>query len=228
VRRRKALRPHLWPDKYLTDSPETLTRFLFAEVWTWNEADKCVAKMPTKDYLEGFAHLWWESRRTGEQLVIEKSRRMIVSWAERGMMVWSMGLQREDRLVAGQTFDDAANFVWRCWFIYDQILMRRPSWQLKPPQYFGSFENNRLTSLVLPNRARVTVVNQEKGKIQGSGYAGVHAEELALFRRPDQFLAQAALVTQGAVGGVGGHTVAITNADANEHWQRIKRGERGR
>ena len=78
----------LLPDDYSDFSYESLMRWLFDEVKTWNEAERVSMGVSYKGYLEDYGWHWWESLRTGGVLVCEKSRRLVISWVTSGMELW--------------------------------------------------------------------------------------------------------------------------------------------
>lgn len=212
----------LWPEEFATDSLECLKRFLFTATWTWNEASKKTQQMPRLPHIEAFAEEWFYTRQYGIPLVVEKSRRLVISWTARACRLWSMGLTQEDNIVAGLTYEKSAKHVWRCWHIYDECRKRFPSWNLPPAQPYGSLPARKLDSIVFANGSKIEQCNEETKSIQGDGYTGVDIEELSLMKLPEDVYSQGMLVTEGPPGEIGGHFVSITNASTNLDWQSIK------
>ena len=212
----------LWPAPYNEDSPEALKAFLFDCLRTWNEAEQEVQPIARLPHLEAYADIWWETRSKGERFVCEKSRRMVVSWAERGCTLWSMGLRREDCVLAGLTYPKSAKHVWRVYHYYEDLRSRFPEWQLPPCIKHGSVAAKELDRVVLANGSKLEQINQDGDSFQGDGYARVIIEELSMFRYPAALWAQAQFVTMGRPGTVAGHVVSICNASPNPHWQAIK------
>jgi hypothetical protein len=212
----------MWPNQYAVKNPETAFRFLTTRCWTWNEAEGTIELIPEKEHIEAYCHLWCASQRNGTQLIVEKSRRMVVSWVDRALMLWSMGLRPEDRVLVHQTYDDAAKHVWRIYWLYEQLRNRNPDWTLPESKTYGRLAARQVSTLILPNGSRCDYATQDASKLQGEGKAGVTIEELALYSRPDILLSQAQMLVQGKPGSVGGHVVAITNASPNRYWQEIK------
>jgi len=212
----------LWPDEFATDSLESLKRFLFTATWTWNEASKKTQQMPRLPHIEAFAEEWFYTRQHGIPLVVEKSRRLVISWTARACRLWSMGLTQEDNIVAGLTYVKSAKHVWRCWHIYDEMRKRFPSWNLPPAQPYGSLPARQLDRIVFANGSKIEQCNEETKSIQGDGYTGVDVEELSMMKLPESVFSQGMLVTEGPPGEIGGHFVSITNASTNLDWQAIK------
>ena len=213
----------LWPEPYSEDTPEAAFRFLTECCWTYNEADAEQNTIPALDYIKLFVNEWWECRKTGRTLIVEKSRRLIMSWACRGLSLWSMGLKQEKRTIAGLNYSKAAEHVWRIWWLYDQLVKHRPEWKLRPcTPRGGSTAAQELEQVILPNGSLIESLNQEGQSFQGSGYSGVEMEEFSLFRRASYMYGQALRVTEGQPGKPGGHIVIITNSYPNLEWQEIK------
>lgn len=210
----------LWPEPYSHDSPAGLKMFLFDLVYTLNDAEKQIQQLPPLPHLEAFADAWWENRSRGATFIVEKSRRIVISWCDRACMCWAMGLARERRIIAGITKEKAGLHVDRLAFVYEQIRKRNPDWGLPLARAYAERDITGL--LILPNGSRCEKIEQDHTKLQGEGYAGVHIEELPLFRRPDKMIAQAKIICQGSASATGGHVVAIANAHPNPFWQELK------
>ena len=210
----------IWPEPYNHDSKQGLKMFLFDLCWTLNDAEKQIQQLPRLPHLEAYADAWWECRQAGSTLIVEKSRRIVVSWCDRACMLWAMGLQRERRIIAGITKEKAGLHVDRLAFVYEQIRRRNPDWGLPLARVY---QNKDVTGLIiLPNGSKCERTEQDHTKLQGEGYAGVTIEELPLFRRPDRMIAQAGFIVQGSAGSIGGNVVAIANANPNPYWQDLK------
>lgn len=223
---RRGLRPPnepLWPDPYAEDSIDALHNFLFDLVWTWNEAENDCQQMPDLPHIEWASWRWFETRRTGTPLIIEKSRRLVMSWCMTACELWSMGLRRESRVVCGLNYPKAAEHVWRTWFVYDQMRARCPDLKLPPVKSFGSLAKMELDAVSLANSSLITNLNQEGESFQGSGYTGVRMEEFSLYKNPSYMWGQAKIVCQASAGEKGGHRVVVTNASPNIDWQEVKK-----
>jgi hypothetical protein len=214
----------LWPEPYSEDSPQALLRFVIECCFTYNEADGSVEVIPDKSYVRRIVLKWWECRKTGRPLILEKSRRLIMSWVFRACELWSLGLRPEKGVICGLTYPKAAEHVWRLWWLYDQLGKRRPEFNLAPctPRE-GNVGAQMLGQAIFPNASLAESLNQQGESFQGSGYAWVAMEEFSLYMRPEYMYAQALRVTEGKPGQPGGHVSIITNASPNQAWQGIKK-----
>lgn len=216
-----AARP-LWPDPYASDTEKSLWRFLTECCFTFNEADRKIALIPDHDYIRFLIREWWNAREQGRELIIQKSRRMVVSWALRGCELWSMGMRRERGVIAGLTYPKAAEHVWRHAFLIRELNKRRPDVQVKAEERGGNFSAGQLQQVVLPNGSTVETLNQEGESFQGSGYSWVCMEEFCLYKNLHYMRSQAKLVTQGEPGAKGGFVVSVSNASPSRDWKEIK------
>ncbi len=216
-------RKPIWPRPYAEDSPEALVRFLTERCITWDDETKAESVIPNLPHVSCIAYNWWRTRKEGTPLVIEKSRRLIVSWLLRGCELWSMGLSKETRCLAGLTYPKAAEHVWRIAFMYRKMLERFPEHKLLPCEVRGgNFLAMQTETVILPNGSICFGLNQAKDTFQGSGYSGITMEELSLFDSPTAFFGQARTITKGRADAVGGHVVAVTNASPSEDWRSLK------
>lgn len=212
----------LWPAPYHEDTPEALWRFVTECCWTYNEADRAIELIPDHEYLQWLVHHWWNSRATGQELIIQKSRRMVVSWVIRACELWSLGMRRERGVVAGLNYPKAAEHVWRHAFMLRELKRRNPKIKIDHEERGGNFGTGQLDQVLLPNGSLVETLNQEGESFQGSGYSWVCLEEFCLYRRVAYMRAQAKFVTQGAPGKPGGFVVSISNASPNKEWLEAK------
>jgi hypothetical protein len=223
----KTTNPVLWPEPYAQDNPETLFQFLTECCWTYNEADREVDLIPATEYIRTVAHEWHEARAQSRTLIIEKSRRMLISWVLRGCELWSLGLRQEKGLVAGLDYSKAGEHVWRIWWLYDQLVRNRPELELpKATPRDGNVAAQQLGQVLLANGSLAETLNQDGLAFQGSGYGWVTMEEFSRYRNCDYMFAQAVRVTQGKAANAsktrGGNVVIVTNASPNKAWQQIK------
>ncbi len=214
----------LWPAPYNVDSPDALKAFVFDCLRTWNEAEGEVQHIPAKAYLETYAELWWDSRSTGLPFICEKSRRLVISWLERGCTLWSMGVRKEDCVLAGLTYPKAAKHVWRVLHYYEDLRIRFTDWNLPACVKHGSTAAKQLDRIVLANGSKLEQINQDGDSFQGDGYSRVIIEELSMFRHVAALWAQAQFVTMGRPGTIGGHVISICNASPNPQWKELKGG----
>lgn len=212
----------LWPRRYAEDSPESLWRFVTECCWTFNEADRSVELIPAHDFLKFLTEEWWTSRSKGTELIIQKSRRLVVSWCIRACELWSMGMRRERGVIAGLTYPKAAEHVWRHAFLLRELRKRRPDIRIDHEERGGNFGTGQLDQVLLNNGSLVETLNQEGESFQGSGYSWVCMEEFCLYKNLSYMRSQAKLVTQGKPGHPGGFVTSISNASTSREWKEIK------
>lgn len=211
----------LWPKEYQTDSWECAWEFVkICE--TWDEATSLITPIPDHDYLKNITREWWETRRDGIPLVIEKSRRLVVSWLLCALDVWEMGMRRCNLVQTGVDYSKASDFVWRCYFIYDGLRKKFPRWKLAELSTWGNPMSQHLDRLAAPNESIIDPLNSSSESFRGSGYSRVKLEELSTYPYVSEILAQARLVTQARPGEQRGHVVLVCNASASEEWQEVK------
>jgi len=198
-------------------------RFLTERCITWDDETKQESAIPNMDHVRAVATAWWETRNAGKPLIIEKSRRLIVSWILRGCELWSMGLSKETRCLAGLTYPKAGEHVWRIAHLYKKCLERFPEMKLPPLEIRGgNFAAMTVDTVMLANGSICYALNQAKDTFQGSGYSGITMEELSLFDNPSTFFGQARTITKWRADVKGGHVVAVTNSNYADDWKRLK------
>jgi len=212
----------LWPAPYDIDSPEVAFRFLTECWWTFNEADQEIALVPKKPYVEELCHEWHGAFARRQALLIEKSRRLIVSWICRGLETWQMGLTKGETHIVDQTHENSAEHLWRVHFALGQLRERRPEFRLTKHEVRGSPAAKQATHVILPNGSLMTQGHQDAISEQGKGKTIVTLEEISKYRSPAAFWGQALIVTQGAAAGKGGWVCGIANASPISEWQEIK------
>jgi hypothetical protein len=213
----------LWPAPFNQPSAETAYKFLLS-LRTWNEAASEVQPMPDRDYLREYAREWWEAFQQGKPLCTEKCRRMVISWAARGLELYVMGLGRCDCILVGEDLEAAAKHVWRLEFLYEDLKKRNPNWGLPPHSKLRYEGDRKLKMFGLANGSTCNYANGQSSGLQGDGTAIITMEEAAIYRYLAAMLAQAKIITQGAAGARKGFINMITNAAVEEEWQKIKRG----
>lgn len=170
---------------------------------------------------EEFVHEWYGAFRRRQALIVEKSRRIFVSWMSRGLETWVMGLERGSWRIIDQTHENAAEHLWRVHFSLTELYDRRPELNLRRHDWRGSVVTKEPTDIILSNGSLMTQGHQDAGAAQGKGMTGVTLEEISKYRHPSEFWAQAKIVTQGS-DGTGGWVLGIANASPNEDWKSIK------
>jgi len=214
----------LWPEPYCEDSYEAALGFLY-EMRTFNEANKRVAPILPKEYLAWMVWHWFDTRSTGQPLALWKSRRILISWAMRGLELWDAGLAMSSTQIGAATYEGVAGserFIWRVQHLYEQLRIHRPGWNLAQckPAYNPTVREVR--TLMLPNGSEFVAINAEKESFRGSGTTRAVAEELSGYRSVNGVWGQMLIVCQGEPGEVGGHAVAIANTSTNTEWLKLK------
>ena len=237
---KRGLASCLWPPRYVpceeirddsgavtreaVTEHDALCRFLFECCWTDNEEDGLIELIPAHEYIRWAAWEWLKAKRTGDVAIIEKSRRLIISWVCRGMELWAMGLKRSKFVICGLTYPKSAEHVWRIAWLCRELSERGFKFGYDPKicERNGSFASKELGLVILPNGSIIRTMNQQGGKFQGSGYTGVIMEEFSQYDHPEYMYGQARRVTGGKPGLPGGFVVAITNAWPGTEWKGIK------
>jgi len=218
----------IWKAPYNEDTPAACYLFVTQCCWTYNEADGPIELIPDKEYVKALCYEWWECRKAGKTLIIEKSRRLIVSWILRGLELWALGIKRGKHVIVGLNYPKAAEHVWRIWFMWEQ-LCKRKQWH-KPDDAIhrgGNPDGQKLDEVVLPNGSMISKINQSADSFQGSGYSGVTHEEFSLYDYPAAMFSQSRFVTQGVPGQIGGFVVIVTNSAPNQEWWDKKQAANG-
>lgn len=220
----------LWPTPYADNTFECAWRFV-RNLRTWNEAEQEVQFLPDKEFLERNCYNWVNCRKKGATLYSEKCRRMVVSWEDRGLELWAMGLRRTDCLLCGENLAGAAKHVWRLKYLYEDLQWRQArgllphndDWNL-PPHHELQYEGERrLKMFGLANGSVTNYANGESDKLQGDGTAIITLEEFSTYRYGPTMLNQAQIITQGSANSIGGFVNVILNASANGPWQSVKK-----
>lgn len=212
----------LWPSPYNEITPEAAYLWLTECWWTDNEADQLVELVPSKSFVRKFCERWVKAFTTRTPMLVEKSRRLVVSWMCRGLECWVMGIRRGNWVIIDQTHENSAEHLWRIHFSLLQLYERRPELKLRRHKHRGAVDAKAPTHVILPNGSIIKQSHQEAGASQGKGATGVSLEELSKYKSPDKFWGQALIVTQGAATGAGGWVCGIANATPSPEWQTIK------
>lgn len=109
----ESLQETLWPSPYDEDTGEAAFRFITECWWTLNEADQKIDLVPAKPYVEALCHEWHGAFARRQAMLIEKSRRLTVSWICRGLETWQMGLAKGETHIVDQTHENSAEHLWR-------------------------------------------------------------------------------------------------------------------
>lgn len=217
----------LWPAPYNEDTPESAYRFLTECCWTFDEETTEVNLIPALPFVRLVVNQFYETRKSGKPLKIEKSRRLLLSWIVRGLRLHSMGLRRESGVICGLNYPKAASHVWRIAWLYNTLASKRKDFKLTPLSTGkgykgGTMESKKMEEVILPNGSIVVFLNQEGESFQGDGYTWVDMEESSLYSKYDEMRGQSLAVTKGRADVVGGHVCEITNASPGEEWKSSK------
>lgn len=191
---------------------------------TWDEAGRKVRKFPDREYLKHVASEWVACRKTGTPLVIEKSRRLVTSWALRCIELYDLGLERGNALITHTKRDDAAGHVWRIWFLYSNLRERFPDWNLPYAPTWGNELSQTLDMLVLKNGSKISQYYEKPSGLQGTGYSIVTMEELSIYIQPAGMFDQATRLVESPPGLPNGLVVAVTNYKFSDSYNLVIKG----
>jgi hypothetical protein len=215
----------LWPAPYSEDTPEAAYRFITECCKTCEDTSLFPLGIPPKDYIRWVVWHWWDTKRLGEPLVFWKSRRLIISWLLRALDVWDTG-RRPASVVIGANGYEGKNgskqFVWRCWFIYNQLRVDFPEWRLPEPYTQGNTDAREIDSLHFKTGSNITAINSAGSSFRGSGASRAECEELNEYQYVAHTWGQAITVCQAPPGETNGHAIAVCNTSPNTEWQEIK------
>jgi len=206
---------------------DTLYRFLTTHCFTFNEANSVTEVLPDKEYIQWYCHIWRENAVGGEAIIIQKSRRLIMSWVETALELFLMGAMPSSGVVCGLNYSKASEHVWRFYHYASEMVKRFPGLLPEgsdPSKWTrgGNVATKKIDSFMLPNGSIVNGLNQEGQSFQGSGYTFVRTEELSQYRYVNYFFAQSKIVCQGKPGERGGFRVHVTNAYPNVEYKLLK------
>lgn len=214
----------VWPDTYSDLTGDTAFKFLTECWWTLDEAGQRIALVPPKEYIEKVCHEWVTCFATRKPLVIEKSRRLLLSWVCRGLETWALGIKRGESLIVDQKHENSAEHLWRIHFALQELRRRNPRAMHSPHDARGAIKAKQASHVILPNGSIMTQAHQDAGAMQGQGKTMVVLEELSKYRDPQGYWAQALLITMGAAGedALGGWVMGIANPTPNPDWSLVK------
>lgn len=217
----------LWPEEFASDTWEAAWAFLL-NLRTWDEASKKIRPFPDKEYLKKFTQDWIACRKIGRTLYCRKCRRMVISWAARGLELWAMGNERQDQMLGNADYEAAASHCWRLKHLYcdlqERIQRGEIDWPKLPTHVQILYEGDRkLKMFGLANGSRVNIVNARSQTIQGEGTAIATFEEIGLYDNPAAVMDQAKIVCQGEGDSIGGFVVCITNLTLNPKQREIEK-----
>ena len=213
----------IWPARFATDSEECALAFVL-NCQTWDENAKKIRDFPDKQYLRQFIHDWYECRKARKSLIIQKCRRMVISWCCRCLELWQMGLERSNLMLGGDDYEAAAKHCWRLKHLYVNLQERFPEWKL-PDHVQSVYKGEWLSTFSLSNGSTTQIINAKSESIQGEGCAIATFEEFGLYDNPASVIAQAKIVTMGDDGEGGssaGFVCCITNAQIAPKWKAFK------
>lgn len=210
----------LWPDNFCEGLDGLLA---FLKCVRTQVDDGTVLPLPTDPYIELLATRWYETMESGQDFIVEKSRRLVVSWLMRACELWDAGRARREQYVMDSTYQKSVRQVWRVYFLYQSLKERYPSWRLPKCFPLGSLNATEVRSLKLANGSMFRAANNEAEEtLSGQGAYRITMEEFGRYRSPGATYQQAKLLLQGPGGQKGGHLVIVTNASVNEEWKAIK------
>jgi len=151
---------------------------------------------------------------------------MVISWLCRILELWTMGLQKQELMLGGENYADAAMHCARYKVVYDQLQIRHPDWNL-PEAKAGTYQDEMLDYFRLANGSVSYIINSTAGKVQGEGVAFVTLEEFGKYPNPQSMFAQAGIVGMGSASEDGslqlGFTCCITNLTDNPKYREFKK-----
>jgi len=213
----------IWPMPYGEDSAEALTAFVVECCWTLDEETSEISQIPDLPHVRYVCELWWWSRHYGMPLIIEKSRRLLVSWVLSACEVWAMGMKPETRIVSGLNYAKTAQQVWRTAYMYRQSRLRVFHGIEDCVTRGGNFLAQDVREVIFPNGSFIKGLNQESDTFQGSGFSGIRLEEFSHFDHPEIIWGQSYVLTKGRADVTGGHRVAVCNSYPNPGWLETKK-----
>lgn len=200
---------------------------------TWDEASELEAPFPDEGYLEQIVQHWYECRESGRRLVIEKSRRLLVSYLMCAIELFQLGHGRKNLLIMHLDLAKAQKEVWRIYQLYESYRKRHDPRlpELKQGENMhGNAASQQLERIMLPNGSIVDRHHQSGGAARGTGYSLIRVEELSMYQYPLGTWGQAKILTQGKPdeGVTGGFSYAIANSSPAPDWLALKHGTRAR
>jgi hypothetical protein len=214
--------PPLWPKPYAELTYEARCRFIYECIYTWHDQARKYLRVEEEAYISWYIWHWHDTRLRGEPLIVEKARRMLITWITRALELHDLGVCRGGLLIAGQDYGDASGFVNRISVLYEQLRLHFPAWGLREPETWGPAGREKIEVLALPNGSLIEAINQEPESFRGQGITMVSCEELSAYRNIEKAWGQAIAICQADPGVTSGHKTAICNASPQNEWTRLK------
>lgn len=213
----------IWHEKYSTDTWETAFRFITECVYTKDDADPeaPVKLIPPKPYIAWLVYEWWKSKSEGVPILIEKSRRMIVSWLLAGLDVWDAGLRGGAFYVASQKYEDAAKLVWRRYFIYQELRKRFRNWNLPKATRSVWGSPYQIRKLLIEGAIFQPLTGSDPDSFRQEGATRVTLDEFAFYDQPEACFSSAKIMTTAPPPKVGGHLVGVTTVKVTPSYLRM-------
>lgn len=203
----------------MPDNPETCWRFIL-DLKTWNEANESFEPFPAEKYLEDLVHEAYECRASGEPIIIEKARRLLVSYLFCAIELFWLGVKRRNHLISHLVNENAEKELWRIWQLHESYRAKYPN--VKPILTHGNVNAKKLERLMFPNGSTVERHYDDGSALRGTGVSYVRMEEASYYRHPSATYGQAKILLQGKPGEPGGLIVMINNSSPSKDWQSIK------
>lgn len=223
------LEEHLHTLKNPTPKPRCQTDFFYFMTNACYTVDEAaggrVALMPDHPYLKELA----DALITRERLFIEKSRRVLASWAVCCFDVWLAAGGQDPRWATllnstekRQVFIVNRKFESSAWFLKRRVkaivdhfehFECRPLWPDFPTFTWKEGEGEST------NGSLITAVGQGSDQLRGAGATFLHIEEVAFLEQAQQTIESSLPVIKG-----GGHVCCITTPSASAWAKKIRDG----
>lgn len=212
----------LWKEGYANDDAESAYAFVIDLCRTYDPSvpagQSPVRKFPDKPYLRYLVERYYQTLKIGKPLIVEKPRRMLVSWLLRALDVWDAGRRKGSFYVACQKYPDSARMVWRSWFIYEEIRKLKPEWNLLPAMLWRYEGAQTASKVEFPNGSiMVALTGTDPDSFRQEGATRVVLEEIAFWSGLASSWANALAMVKGSAGEVGGHVVGVTTVGGQEY-----------
>lgn len=189
---------------------------------TWNEANNRYEAFPQDYYLRDIVKHAYTTRERGGQFLIEKSRRLVVSYLWCAIEWYWLMMERRNHLLCHLTDPKAKGELWRIWQLHESYRETHP--YVPPIEFHGNVASKQLDRLMIPNGGLVEKHHADAGNLRGSGVTHVRLEELPDYRYPAEMYGQALILVQGKAGEPGGTTVCVGNAGPSKDWAELTEG----
>ena len=219
----------LWTPEYSEDTWQCAYRFVTECCWTKDDANVAspIQLIPAKSYIAWMVYEWWLSRKTGEPILLEKSRRMIATWLFAALDVWDAGLRGGVYCVAAQKYQNSAKLIYRRYFIYQQLRRRRPSWGLPSATKYHSGGPDQLKKLIIGGAIFEPLTGEDPDSFRQEGVTRVILDEFAFFPYPEKCFSNARVMVTPPPGvAIGGQVLGITTVNVTPSYLRmVKEGK---